>query len=49
MSDTARDYQTTDSASIEGLDVLFADGANKVPKEQPRCSLGIASKCNLAQ
>ncbi len=30
MSDTARDYQTSDSATIEGLDELFDEGANLV-------------------
>ena len=43
MSDTARDYQTTDSASIEGLDVLFTVGDNKVTQEQPGSSFGMAS------
>jgi hypothetical protein len=43
MSDTARDYQTADLASIEGLDVLFTDDADKVTWEQPGRSLGMAS------
>lgn|GEM_PF-3438677 len=35
MSDTSRDYQAIDLASLEGLDVLFTAGANKVTWEQP--------------
>ena len=43
MSDTARDYQAIDPASLEGLDVLFTAGTNEVTGEQPGDSLGIAS------
>ena len=43
MSDTARDYQTIDLASIEGLDVLFTVDANEVTREQPGNSLGTTS------
>jgi|JI8StandDraft_1071087.scaffolds.fasta_scaffold35576_2 hypothetical protein len=35
MSDTARDCHTIDPAFLEGLDVLFTAGANKVTWEQP--------------
>lgn len=44
MSDTARDYQTVDPASIEGLDVLFTDNADKITQEQRGRSKGMASR-----
>ncbi len=42
MSDTARDYQTIEPASTEGLDLLFAESDLDIPVEQPGIAKGTA-------